>query len=229
MPTILADRSRPAEDAGAVVALFLTSKSVLVAAAKNPLSMCFAGEMALDCKEKSPEVLLSATPMRLRKRTGDARQHTVRMLAGEWEWVPYARDSGEFSVPTTRAQCDEVLDGAQRGQIPVFEAASGKGEGNVSDVPARANAQRAVGNERFKKGEFDAATRHYTAAIELLGKVPPSSVSAADRAAPIANRCAALLKLCRYSEAQQDAERVLKLVPEHEKAQFRLGQASSEL
>jgi tetratricopeptide (TPR) repeat protein len=248
-PHILARRSRSRSD-GDVVAVFATSSQVLAAGAKNPVALCLMGDLFLDSVEKSPRAVISSTPFRLEQALGGAdrsKSLVTRSLPessaencaaalgldqeGAMLWKPYIRNTGEFSVPRTRDECEQVLAGVQTGRVPVFDAAQGGGtpptSSMVKDSPtgdqackaatarARSDHERQAGNALFRQKDWNGALARYDEARSL----DPTNVAA------LSNRTAALLRLGRHPEALIAANEVLATDPVHEKALYRRAQA----
>lgn len=207
LPDLVTPGARAAIDAagldfptgyGDLVAVFLTSSQCVVCGARNPLGLCYLGEMACDVRDHHPQELLSAAPFRLVAANESGRGP---------HWVTYHPASGEFPVPTSTAECDAVL-GSLPGNQPL-----------PPNVPGSTNSgeERAAGNTCFRAKDWAGAVAHYTAALPSAGP--------ADRIACLANRAAAALELGKYRDALTDCCAVLAADPRHPKAWYRRGMA----
>lgn len=80
---------------------------------------------------------------------------------------------------------------------------------------ARVDFKKSAGNDAFKSGDYQQAAVLYTEAIALD-----------DSAAPLySNRAACFLKLGRYAQAREDAQKCTELNPDFAKGHFRLALA----
>ena len=151
--------------------MFASSHIVLTAGSKNPLGLCYAGDVAnLQVAAKSTSTagsgeLLCASPWRLVKALADpkAPRHPLRQAAGPkskakeegadigppprvWKWIPYEPGKGEFSVPRDQSEVDAILAACEARQpVPVF---GGSGVGGVdsgsSKLSGKQKAEKAL-------------------------------------------------------------------------------------
>jgi tetratricopeptide (TPR) repeat protein len=104
-----AAKTKGGADEGDRVVLFGATNCSLVAGSRNPIGLCFAGDIVVNDIAKSGD-LLSKTPYRL-----------ARVSATEFAWTAYAPSAGEFSVPAEQSEIDAILEAVQGGRaIPVF-------------------------------------------------------------------------------------------------------------
>merc|ERR1711871_1376622 len=135
LPAVAATRKRAEGDEGGIVALFASNQITVSAGAKNPIGLCYAGDVA--CQVGTD--LLCASPWRLVKALADpsAESHPLRQVARPkadtnssnasrvWKWIPYIPGPGEFSVPRDQNEVDAILAACEvqqsggRAQIPV--------------------------------------------------------------------------------------------------------------
>jgi len=196
------------EHGGHVVA-FGTTSCVLSATSKNPLGLCFMGDcLHLKITAEDPNQLLSPTPYRLLKKrdnggdTTPPKLHPLIQKAGEgfvWQWLPYSpggpplHADGEFSVPTSQREVDEILDAAAAGHdVPVFTC-----EGEREAESRRFAAKKEEANALFKAGRYFQAIVLYDAALAR----PPSD---SDAAVLHANAAQALLNLAAADATRRE-------------------------
>ena len=82
------------------------------------------------------------------------------------------------------------------------------------------------GNEQFKEGQYEEASKLYSRALAKLGDGPhPTETAAAAHAACLLNRAACALKLGLHEASAEDCSVVLGLEPTNAKALYRRGLA----
>eukprot|EP00939_MAST-03C_sp_MAST-3C-sp1_P001633 g1633.t1 len=116
---------------GNLVAVFGTAKCAFVTVAKNLLGLCYQGDLTLDIKEKHALELLSTVPYRLttmttgtittaattkKKGTALTCANILRRIRHGAVWTRYVCNRGcnEYEMPTTRNECERVLDSVQK-------------------------------------------------------------------------------------------------------------------
>jgi len=241
LPAVAASRKRAEGDEGGVVAIFASHHIALHAGSKNPLGLCYAGDVAnLQVSE-----LLCATPWRLVKALADpnAEKHPLRQGAGPkvdptstapappgrvWKWIPYIPGPGEFSVPRDQnevnailAACERIQGGDTGVRIPVFGAVTTP-EDVEREKGERALKLKEQGGQRFVAQDFAGALTAYAGALQIGG------LAATDSAKVHANIAACLLKQGgeeRAAKALRAAVEAYELDPSYGKAYFRAAQA----
>eukprot|EP00943_MAST-04B_sp_MAST-4B-sp1_P002416 g2416.t1 len=108
-------------DEGDRVVLFGTSNCAMSAGSRNPIGLCFSGDILINDIVKTGE-MLSNVPYRLKYKSASPTKSTP------FEWMPFIpKPSFEFSVPNEQSEIDAILDAVQGGkQIPVFGNGNGK-------------------------------------------------------------------------------------------------------
>lgn len=187
----------PRNTGGDPVVIFAAHSQCMAAGSKNPLSLCFMGDMTLDVVKKRDaqnggskssdnitasnltSVLLSVLPYRLRRITGKAntKKHPLHMpVHGSktdeiYVWERYKRGEGEFSIPSNQQEIDAILEGTQTGKIPVFdESKDADGEEIPETADEKAIRIKGEGNALFSKKKWKDALAKYTEAIDFQPK-----------------------------------------------------------
>ena len=239
LPLVAATRKRAEGDEGGMVALFASSHITLTGGSKNPLGLCYAGDVANT--QIAPNELLCSSPWRLVKALADpqAERHPLRQLSKPpkadpsaaprvWKWIPYIPGPGEFSVPRDQNEVDailaacEAIQGGNSGiQIPVFGKISTP-EDARQEKCKHALQFKEKGGQRFVAEDFTGALEAYLAALQL------EVLSSSDSAKVHANMAACLIKLGgeeRAAKALRAAVEAYTLDPTYAKAYFRAAQA----
>jgi len=239
LPAVAASRKREEGDEGATVALFCANHLTLHVGSKNPLGLCYAGDMA-NLQTPAPE-LLSATPWRLVKALADpkAESHPLRQGAGPkpeegsgqvgrvWKWIPYIPGPGEFCVPSDQEEVDSILGACEtireggKCNIPVFGAVTTAAEVE-KEKEIRALKLKEAGGKRFAEQDFNGALTAYAGSLQI------EALADADSAKVHANMAACLLKLGgeeRAAKALRAAVEAYELDPTYGKAYGRAAQA----
>merc|ERR1712060_389217 len=102
----------------------------------------------------------------------------------------------------------EQSDQASAAQVEVEQPAEGRHR-------ARVDFKQKAGNDAFKSTDYQQAAVLYTEALALDDTVPTL----------FSNRAACFLKLGRYAQAREDAEKAIDLKPDLTKGHFRLALA----
>ena len=106
---------------------------------------------------------------------------------------------------------------------------------SIADPEERAEVERQRGNDAFRKGRYEEATRHYTVAVDALEKVTGSGASPGKESAGTqcgrrcvlrCNRAQAHLRLGRFRDALNDCIDAAALDPGSVKAHYRAGAAA---
>lgn len=240
--------------AGSRVCIFATQKCALAATARNPLSLCYAGDCAATKLSDQPP--LSKTPYRLVKvKVGTkVARHPLVQKAGEgvrWRWQRYlpAVASGEFCVPSTEEEVTAILESIEKGEpMPVFGAISDARHAAVR--VDKCQLHKSEGNVKFAASDFRGAAASYAAALRELDDDDQQQqqqrilafLEHKDRTAAIkalamirANLAAALLNMhdddpkTRAVEALRHAMRAVELDPEYAKGHARCASAFAVL
>jgi hypothetical protein len=167
-PHLVNERVRPEGDSGDHVATFAANQQTLVSGAKNPIGLCFMGDIIQDVAKTAD--LVQALPYRLtsmKSKTPDAKPLMMTHGGVYYKWVPYVIKPGEFSVPICQTEIDAIFAGMQTGQIPVFPRQSAANK-NLEEMKKR-------GNDSFKAKKYKEADEHYTKAIEEHEANPPQT------------------------------------------------------
>jgi tetratricopeptide (TPR) repeat protein len=237
---------------GDSVCLFGANQQCLVADSRNPIGLCFMGDMCLDIAKTRD--LISNQPYRLATSSASNSAipaakpgHPLHKLltAGlegtgnifHWQqYDPKARN-GEFSVPEEQGEVDAVLAAVQSGkQIPVFRrettspTISAKTAAAAAAKPG-ANAEwvklKEKGTGFFKNKDFKQAELWYSKALEAHEQEETDETE--QRGAIYSNRSAARLGLNNAKDALTDAQQVIGLRPQWPKGFFRLAKAMESL
>jgi len=241
LPSIAATRKRAEGDEGGTVAIFASNHIALSAGSKNPVGLCYAGDVA-NLQVVINEVIC-ATPWRLVKAlAGTAESHPLRQACSGpkadastaggtpgrvWKWIPYVPGPDEFSVPRDQNEVDAILaacEAIQNGskmKMPVFGSVKTPEEVEKEKCE-RALKLKDTGGQCFVAEDFNGALRHYAAALEVGG------LSNGDMAKVHANIAACLLKLGgeeRVAKALRAAVEAYTLDPAYAKGYFRAAQA----
>ena len=102
-------------DEGDRVVLFGTSNCAMSAGSRNPIGLCFSGDILINDIVKTGE-MLSNVAYRVKFKSSSPTAST------SFEWMPFIpKVSFEFSVPNEQSEIDAILDAVQGGKkIPVF-------------------------------------------------------------------------------------------------------------
>ena len=102
-------------DEGDRVVLFGTSNCAMSAGSRNPIGLCFSGDILINDIVKTGE-MLSNVAYRVKFKSSSPTAST------SFEWMPFTpKASFEFSVPNEQSEIDAILDAVQGGKkIPVF-------------------------------------------------------------------------------------------------------------
>ena len=157
---------RPASAGPAsVVCIFGTNNCVLASDPCNPISLCFAADIAINDMSKTGD-FVSAVPYRLvRQLRGGHRAAEQR-----WAWRRYYPNlsQAEFSVPSAQVEIDQILGAVQSGgkkQIPVFGETESTQQGRKRDIVALLDAA--------KSGVVGKGAKVVQGRKETNGKVAP--------------------------------------------------------
>jgi len=172
---------------GDTVVVFASHSQAYAAGSKNPLSLCFMGDMVLDVLKQVESansdqtasqitrVSLSLIPYRLVETPVPASPHPLHVFVPQsgkkkvYSWRRYVRQSNEFSIPSNQSEIDAILDGAQTGKVPVFDE---KPEPKVTPKPAETKEMKrdrlkAEGNKFFGQKKWSLALSKYSEALEV--------------------------------------------------------------
>ena len=132
-------------------------------------------------------------------------------MSSEADWVKAA--ARQAAARRERESAETVMKRMQSGG-----GGSKKKTAQVRELTP-AEAAKEEGNVVFKRGDWEAAARHYSTAIELEPQWVPA----------LNNRAMTLLRLERWAQALADCETVLALQPANVKALLRAAAAEKEL
>ena len=127
-------------DEGDRIVVFGTSNCTMSAGSRNPIGLCFAGDILINDIAKTGEMLTNV-PFRV-----SFQSSSTPTVSTPFEWSRFIpKQSFEFSVPNEQSEIDAILDAVQRGtKIPVF--------GNVKNLNAGLEkAESSSTKEKVKK------------------------------------------------------------------------------
>eukprot|EP00668_Euglena_longa_P029433 GGOE01036781.1.p1 GENE.GGOE01036781.1~~GGOE01036781.1.p1 ORF type:complete len:642 (+),score=115.20 GGOE01036781.1:65-1990(+) len=213
MPELVATEARKAVDAanlafgpqgdGELVIIFATQNQCVVSGSRNPIALCYMGEMVVDVKANHLQEFVSDVPFRLVAEMG---ANVLGSHSVNYHFEVYVPQSGECSIPKSKEECDAILGSLATDERPA-----------PSNPDGSSSAEREAGNARFRCKDWAGALQHYTTAMDKAGSEEKVMI--------LANRAAAFLELHKYSEAVQDCSAVLAIQPRHPKAWYRRGVA----
>lgn len=155
-------------------------------------------------------------PRAAKPAQGTAARHTYDQGYKKWE---------DFDVDAALQADDREDEAAATDDAAATTTTAAAEEEEEEDPQAEAApadpeaAQRAVGNEAFKVGDYAAAIKSYTICLGLKR----------DNATAFSNRAMAYLKLNQYNNAEKDADAALRIDPDHVKALVRRATARHAL
>jgi tetratricopeptide (TPR) repeat protein len=224
-PHLLLKRTRPEGDEGDHVVTFAANQQSLITGAKNPIGLCFMGDITQDVAKTAD--LVQASPFRLttvKTKTADANPLMMTFGGLHFKWTPYVIKPGEFSVPNCQTEIDAIFAGMQTGKIPVFPR-----EALVTAKNKELEVMKKAGNDAFKLKKYKEAEEHYTKAIaEHVANPPQTSIVHT----LYGNRSAARLALnpeAGAKHALDDATKAIAADPTWSKGYFRAAQALEKL
>merc|ERR1712166_660063 len=239
LPLVAATRKRAEGDEGGTVALFASSHITLTGGSKNPLGLCYAGDVANT--QIAPNELLCSSPWRLVKALADpqAERHPLRQLATpEDAQQERCKQALQFKEKGGQRFVAEDLTGALEAYLAALQL-----EALSSSDSAKVHANMAAcliklgGEERAAKA-LRAAVEAYTLdptyakayfraaqALEILGETDGAAeaqakadeLTAAENAVKEAKRVAQREKKAA-KEAKQNAQREKRKAKEAKEA-----------